>query len=378
MLAAMTDRPTVELLPPLSPRTLCAVLAMIQPDRVWRTKAKVVGLVGSRPGGDYWGGPNVANLVGISDGRARVILKELARDRVIWRDGGPKIYWCELNPNVLGWLQVPWVEGVNHLELRRRLAEHHSQAFLDPAERLSARPLHKRCHIASARLTTTDRTAEQGDSEAYARAKGPRDQGPEGGGGSRAYHARSGSNVRPLKPRSQSSRAPQEEVPSWLSDDESSPPADELGAGGEAELDAFIIDRGCDIVRRLALAGPGGRKFISDPVRSRVATLMGRYGAEAFIEAAKAVAGQGQQIPYLLNDVATYLAAQAAGDHDGSDVLDGLTADATEQRARLSARLGVLRALSGVYDGQAEQDRLSELLACENALRALDEQEGVA
>src|SRR5207237_4161329 len=104
--------PTLEQHPPLAAETVLALSPMIGLENAWRTKAGIVSYVGSFVGGCYVGGPELGEWMELSAGRTRVLLAELAAERVILRDAGrarhPRHFWVELHPNIAGWRRVPW------------------------------------------------------------------------------------------------------------------------------------------------------------------------------------------------------------------------------------------------------------------------------
>lgn len=113
---------------------------------------------------------------------------------------------------------------------------------------------------------------------------------------------------------------------------------------------------------------------MADTQRVRLARLVASYGGGATLAAVELVEDAGQQVPYLITDVA----AQLATGHDEP----AAPADPAAQRAELERRRAHRAALLEVYtrtdyDPDEIERVRSELAECDNALAAIEAQ-GVA
>lgn len=127
-------------LDPMPAEDLLVLLDLIEPALDdWRLKRRIVQRIGAVPGGDWFGAPEAAPLVGKSRGWCRQVLGMLDDDRVITRYGteanGRRI-WCEVNPDWEQWRRVPWREDRH--AIRRELAYVRQRRQEDPLVRFIA------------------------------------------------------------------------------------------------------------------------------------------------------------------------------------------------------------------------------------------------
>src|SRR3546814_4925415 len=111
---------------PLSLPDVVQLMALVEPGGksgcAWGTKSRMILALATYVDGGWFNAPDAARLTGISEGRARRLLAELADQRVIVRDGGheagrQKVFWCEVNPEWRRW-EVAWSMPLRDVETR--------------------------------------------------------------------------------------------------------------------------------------------------------------------------------------------------------------------------------------------------------------------
>ena len=373
--AAMTE-PTREQRAPLSCDESLALLAMIdRREGNWNDRLSVLMYVARYPGGDWMSSREIGEWTGLPPGSVRNLLAELVDARIVLR-WGTKPKWCELNPAVHEWRGVPWT--ASEFTIRQRLAFHADRAEISTETRFFARHMAARSAavFARGRLGTLARIARDGARDPRGDSLGePKRESRGLGRADRALYGRAdtaGSSRETPASRAVIAALPQQQFSSG--DGASESPPVELERTGGAELDAAIIARGCDIVFRVAAAGPNGRKFIAERIRREIADLIATYDIDAFRSAAVAVAGVGQQVPAVVDAARGYLAAAAAGDHE---LAVACVDQGPDRRDWLRGRIRVLRSLEGAFadDAEFEAERVLELDAWEHELAKIDAQE---
>jgi hypothetical protein len=138
--------------------------------RWWAQKARVIVALSTLEDGDWWNGPDVERLTGIPAAHARRLLLDLARQRVILRDGGglehEKLFWCEVNPDWRRW-EVEWAFPLRDVEMRLEFAR--ASWGRHPVDRLFARPAGARFHLRFAQLLARANAREIGSNGRFAR-----------------------------------------------------------------------------------------------------------------------------------------------------------------------------------------------------------------
>jgi hypothetical protein len=125
---------------PMPAEDLLVLLDLVEPAlEGWRLKAKIVQRIGAVPGGDWFGAPDAARLVGKSRGWCRLVLAELDDQRVLLRygtDAGGRRIWCAVNSDWEQWRRVPWREDRH--TIRERLAYVRERRQVEPLLRFIA------------------------------------------------------------------------------------------------------------------------------------------------------------------------------------------------------------------------------------------------
>lgn len=106
------------------------------PDKHSRLKRQIIQRIGAIPGGDWFGGPDAAALVGKSRGWCGQVLAKLDADRIIIRHGteaNSRKIWCEVNPDWEQWRGMAWRE--TRQTIRERLAYVRQRRQTDPLVR---------------------------------------------------------------------------------------------------------------------------------------------------------------------------------------------------------------------------------------------------
>ena len=353
---------------PLQPVQLLAVLAMT--DRTWHTRARVVAFIGSYVGGDWFAGADVGDWCGVSSGRARVLLAELDRAKVILRaeGAGARPYWCEVNPDVLGWRGVPWT--VDRRELARRLVftAERERAATAPDQRFYARLYGARSAQVVARPSVM-RAASEGATGA--RGPGGRDPVSIDRTGARGM-GRASTTGRAV---AMGSRGPAGEPLSSsrsgflgsTRDLSTRPP----GPGGQAPTAQQEVDPTDLATERRAIMRRAGASWINGRPAVVVAGLVARYPVSTILEAI-AQAPTEYRVPRLVDHLADTLDAGAAAVEPGWY---------EHERKRLESAVAALRCTLATWEEQGAPDDAvasyrDQLARCENDLRELDRREG--
>jgi hypothetical protein len=355
---------------PMDPATLSALLSMTGTGNGWPTKARIVGLVGSFEGGEWFTANQVATFVGKSPGRTRVLLAELAAERVIVRDGGDgdRVFWCEVRADWRAWRGVPWAHPVE--VVRANLALHGQQALRSPWERFIARPMYARCASVIARLRARDEALREAAEVASSRGYGPRDDGGGGGTSSRGLHARSRGKLRLVQGRAMSGAGAPGVVPPGVGST-SSPPHGPVD--GFAEEEVVVDPRHEAAAKRAVFArtmpAPGGRRFVNGPPLQLLRELLERHGVEAFLAGCVDVPADTYLVPHFLEHLAVALDAPA----DAAPPVD-----VDEQRRRLEAKRAGYQQQLAIFETEGVDDELAASIRavigeCDDGLRALEQ-----